>query len=69
MYLSEVRNHLLRPLDTPVARENNNAIGFRSAVDLHFDKILFLNDVFFSPLDAVNFSSPPIMENTVQHVL
>ena len=53
LYLSEVRNHLLRPLDTPVARENNNAIGFGSAVDLHFDKILFLNDVFFSPLDAV----------------
>lgn len=52
-YLSEVRNRLLLPLDPPVTQENANATGFRSAVDMHFDKILFLNDVFFSPLDAV----------------
>jgi hypothetical protein len=52
-YLSEVRNRLLLPLDPSVTQENANATGFRSAVDMHFDKILFLNDVFFSPLDAV----------------
>ena len=38
MYLSEVRNRALRPLD--------------QASDTVYDKILFLNDVFFHPLDA-----------------
>jgi hypothetical protein len=52
-YLSDVRIHLLGPLDPSLAEEDVNATGFHSAVDMHFDKILFLDDVFFSPIDAV----------------
>lgn len=40
-YLSEVRNRALRPLDT-----------LASADGIAFDRILFLNDVAFRPLDA-----------------
>ena len=38
-FLAEVRNRALRPLeaDPPV----------------HFDKVLFLNDVMFNPVDAI----------------
>ncbi|KAK7530277.1 cryptococcal mannosyltransferase 1-domain-containing protein [Phyllosticta citribraziliensis] len=36
-YLAEVRNRAMRPLDT---------------TDVKFDKILFLNDVYFDPVDA-----------------
>ena len=49
-YLAEARNRLLRPLDPAYAGDETP--GFQSIVDLPFDKILFLNDVFFSPLDA-----------------
>jgi hypothetical protein len=40
-------------LDPSLAQEIANATGFRTAVDMRFDKILFLDDIFFSPLDAV----------------
>ncbi|KIX07933.1 uncharacterized protein Z518_02587 [Rhinocladiella mackenziei CBS 650.93] len=49
-YLAEVRNRLLQPLEASYA---GNSSGFRSAADIKFDKILFINDVFFNPLDAV----------------
>lgn len=52
-YLSEVRNHLFGPLNPSFAGVDFNTTGFRSVLGMHFDKILFLNDVFFSPLDAV----------------
>ena len=50
-YLANVRNHALRPLDPP------NQLGPRSfnhpkVAPIAFDKMLFLNDVIFSPLDA-----------------
>jgi Cryptococcal mannosyltransferase 1 len=50
-YLAEVRNRLLRPLDPSFAFDKSS--GFKSATDIYFDKILFLNDVLFSPLDAI----------------
>jgi hypothetical protein len=49
-YLAEVRNRLLQPLDASFA--GNSSSGFSSAADAKFDKILFINDVFFNPLDA-----------------
>ncbi|KAI9826284.1 MAG: hypothetical protein M1832_000201 [Thelocarpon impressellum] len=50
-YLAEVRNRALRPLDpvdSPAARSFNQ----HNRADATFDKILFLNDVVFSPLEA-----------------
>ncbi|KAI9796664.1 MAG: hypothetical protein M1835_003460 [Candelina submexicana] len=47
-YLAEVRNRALRPLDATRAREFNE----HTTIDTQFDKLLFLNDVVFSPLDA-----------------
>ncbi|KAI4112979.1 MAG: hypothetical protein LQ345_005953 [Seirophora villosa] len=39
-FLAEVRNRALRPL------KSNQAV--------HFDKLLYINDVFFNPVDAAN---------------
>ncbi len=47
-YLAEVRNRALRPLDATWARSFNE----HTTTDTQFDKLLFLNDVVFSPLDA-----------------
>lgn len=44
-YLSEMRNRALRPLD----KFDEQELGFKS-----FDKILFLNDIVFNPIDAAN---------------
>lgn len=41
-YLAQVRNNALRPLDDPSS----------TAYDTHFDKLLYINDVIFDPLDA-----------------
>ncbi|EFE32282.1 uncharacterized protein ARB_00804 [Trichophyton benhamiae CBS 112371] len=52
-YLAEVRNRALRPLDatyTPTSAESEK--GFRHATE-KFDRVLFLNDVYFSATDAV----------------
>ncbi|EEP78497.1 predicted protein [Uncinocarpus reesii 1704] len=49
-YLAEVRNRVLRPLD-PFYNLEGNTDGFRRAL-IRFDKILFLNDVYFSPIDT-----------------
>ncbi|KAI2081033.1 hypothetical protein LOZ36_006323 [Ophidiomyces ophidiicola] len=49
-YLAEVRNRALRPLNlkyTPHPHE----VGFHHAT-MKFDRILFLNDIYFSPTDA-----------------
>ena len=51
-YLAEVRNQLLRPLD-PAYADANTTNGFRSAAHMHFDRILFLNDVYFNPIDTL----------------
>ncbi|WEW61701.1 hypothetical protein PRK78_007193 [Emydomyces testavorans] len=49
-YLAEVRNRALKPLD-PSYSPRKNTNGFQST-SAKFDKILFLNDVYFSPIDA-----------------
>lgn len=43
-YLAEVRNRALRPLDDPAS----------PAYSVHFDKLLFLDDIAFDPIDAAN---------------
>lgn len=43
-FLAEVRNRALRPLDDPNS----------SAYNRRFDKILYVNDVFFDPVEAAN---------------
>jgi len=50
--LAEVRNRLFRPLDPAFAHNESHVPGFRSVAESHFDKLLFLNDVYFSPGDA-----------------
>ena len=49
-YLAEVRNRALRPLD-----ESNSP---------HFDKLLYLNDVIFDPIDAVQLLFSTNMDET-----
>lgn len=49
-YLTEVRNRLLRPLDDPSTDTNGDNVTFTS---IRYDKILFLNDVYFDPVDAL----------------
>jgi hypothetical protein len=51
-YLAEIRNQLLRPLD-PAYAASNTTDGFRSASHLHFDRVLFLNDIYYNPVDAL----------------
>ncbi|KAF1344449.1 cryptococcal mannosyltransferase 1-domain-containing protein [Delphinella strobiligena] len=43
-YLAEVRNRALRPLDDPAS----------PAYSVSFDKLLFLDDIAFDPIDAAN---------------
>lgn len=43
-FLAEVRNRALRPLDDPNS----------SAYNRRFDKVLYVNDVFFDPAEAAN---------------
>lgn len=43
-FLAEVRNRALRPLNDPAS----------VAYDVKFDKLLYLNDVIFDPIDAAN---------------
>ncbi|KAI9675307.1 MAG: hypothetical protein M1817_001210 [Caeruleum heppii] len=50
-YLAEVRNKALAPLDVP-SKSPRAFNKHTSAAHIPFDKILFLNDVIFSPLDA-----------------
>jgi hypothetical protein len=51
-YLSEVRNHLLQPLDNVPTLPTK---GVRSNhTDRHFDRILFLNDIYFDPVEALH---------------
>jgi hypothetical protein len=53
-YLAEVRNRLLRPLDPAFNVNQTDEAGFLSASTTSFDKILFLNDVYFSSLEALH---------------
>ncbi|THX88034.1 hypothetical protein D6D05_01921 [Aureobasidium pullulans] len=43
-FLAHVRNRALAPLDDPTS----------SAYSTHFDKLLYINDVVFDPIDAAN---------------
>ncbi|KAI1978286.1 hypothetical protein LOZ53_003003 [Ophidiomyces ophidiicola] len=49
-YLAEVRNRALRPLD-PSYTPKDDATEFRHA-PIKFRRVLFLNDVYFTPLDV-----------------
>jgi hypothetical protein len=52
-YLSEVRNRVLRPLDPHYKPDDSsNHDGFRHT-STAYDRILFLNDIYFSPLSAL----------------
>ena len=50
-YLATVRNQLLKPLDSTY--KTNHETGFVSVADTAFDKVLFLNDVYFDPLESI----------------
>ncbi|KAI4093366.1 MAG: hypothetical protein LQ344_002954 [Seirophora lacunosa] len=54
-FLAEVRNRALRPL------KSNQAV--------HFDKLLYINDVFFNPVDAANllFSTNYLSPGSAQY--
>ena len=52
-YLSQIRNQLLGPLNTPSEHvfHLNSQVNYTST---KFDRILFLNDIYFQPVDALN---------------
>jgi hypothetical protein len=49
-YLTEVRNRMLKPLNTPPTQSQNN-INYTTT---SYDNILFLNDIYYNPIDALN---------------
>ncbi|KAL3483216.1 cryptococcal mannosyltransferase 1-domain-containing protein [Aspergillus germanicus] len=51
-YLAETRNRALRPLDSSSDSDSDND-EMRSTTPTRFDKLLFLNDVAFDPIDAL----------------
>ncbi|MCJ1395571.1 hypothetical protein MMC18_008457 [Xylographa bjoerkii] len=52
-YLAELRNRALRPLDTQFSPSDSDMRnGFR-ATSVTYDRILFINDVYFTPLSAL----------------
>ncbi|KAF2496435.1 hypothetical protein BU16DRAFT_509484 [Lophium mytilinum] len=55
LYLAEVRNRAILPLQSGLSIDAWAASHptFKSAATTRFDRILFLNDVFFNPVDAV----------------
>lgn len=59
-YLAELRNRALRPLDSSYTPLPGS--GFLHA-DIPFDRILFLEDVFFSPTEAANLLLSTNMES------
>jgi len=50
-YLSEIRNRLLLPLERGSKRYEKLQINH---TDTTFDRILFLNDIYFKPIDALH---------------
>jgi hypothetical protein len=51
-YLAEVRNRLLRPLDPPsTATPLEPLVNYTNT---RFDRLLFINDIYFKPEDALN---------------
>ena len=53
-YLAELRNRALRPLDTQFRPSDSDLKnGFR-ATAVTYDRILFINDVYFTPLSALH---------------
>ncbi|KAF2668351.1 hypothetical protein BT63DRAFT_414366 [Microthyrium microscopicum] len=52
-YLAEVRNRLLVPLDNPPVLESGHtpSVNYTST---RFDRVLFINDIYFNPEDALN---------------
>lgn len=57
-YLAEVRNKLLRPLDEPPAAHLKETISLDTPAinytSTRFDRVLFVNDIYFRPEDALN---------------
>jgi hypothetical protein len=51
-YLAETRNRALRPLDSSID-SNSYSDETRTTTTTHFDKLLFLNDVAFDPIDSL----------------
>lgn len=49
-YQAELRNRVLRPLDT----FNKRLGGLGGQIDIIFDKVLFLDDTAFNPIDAAH---------------
>jgi hypothetical protein len=50
-YLAEIRNRLLWPLDPVGSHEQTVRINY---TDTQFDRILFLNDIYMQPIDALH---------------
>jgi hypothetical protein len=55
-YLSEVRNRLLKPLDEPPMIDPKNPLSNPATnyTSTRFDRVLFVNDIYFKPEDALN---------------
>jgi hypothetical protein len=53
-YLSEVRNRMMAPLDPPPSVESRPANYAVNHTTTRFDKILFLNDIYYRPEDAMH---------------
>ncbi|KAK3316201.1 cryptococcal mannosyltransferase 1-domain-containing protein [Apodospora peruviana] len=52
-YLAELRNRALWPLDTLIKfNESSSSSGYN--IDMRFDKVLFMNDIAFDPIDAAH---------------
>jgi mannosyltransferase 1 (CAP59) len=63
-YLTAVRNRLFRPFDTPdIALASNDEVNYTST---RFDRILFLNDIYYQPADALNLLFSTNLNPTTQ---
>jgi Cryptococcal mannosyltransferase 1 len=52
-YLNAVRNRMMRPLDDPPPMESSSPVQ-ANYTSTRFDRILFLNDIYFRPEDALH---------------
>jgi Cryptococcal mannosyltransferase 1 len=53
-YLTEVRNRMMRPLDDPPPTDTPSSSVRANYTDTRFDRVLFLNDIYFRPEDALH---------------
>jgi hypothetical protein len=52
-YLAEVRNRALWPLDNPSLHADEATGRAMNYTNSRFDRILFIDDVYFDPVDAL----------------